>query len=104
MSLVNKTISFNGCNTTMAEEVLVSLDMKAYINGLQYIAPTSSCRKKLSNKADVKEYASFRNLCDALVRIASIVLPQVVFFASSLQQRLPRLTVEHIVLASTMLR
>ena len=102
--VIDDKFHFDGCEIQQENEGNIRMSMMGYIDRLRPIKISrqrSRERDDLGSDAEKKQY---RSLAGALLYLGNGVLPQALLVTSMMQQKLPRLTVQGLVIASDMLK
>lgn len=103
-TIIDAPVKFNGCDIAPHADGSIELSMGTYMRGVEYISLTHDRRRQTHERATEDETACYRAMSGALVWIGCAALPQASLTASLMQQKMPRLTVAHLVEANCMLR
>lgn len=102
--LIDEKLLFNGCEIEQDKDGSITMSMKRYLERLTPINISRSRQKMRIDSATDKEVKQYRSLAATLMFFGNAVLPQASYATSLLQQKLPKLTVENLVMANDVLK
>lgn len=102
--IINEKLHFNGCEIEQDEPGSITMSMIRYLDRLTPFDISRSRQKMRAYYATDKEVKLYRSLVATLMFLGNAVLPQASYATSLLQQKMPKLTFEELVLANNILK
>lgn len=102
--IIGENITFNGGDIRQAHDGSVTLDMDSYVQSICFIKVSPARRKFRKEATTEKEVHDYRTLAGEFLWLVSATLPQASYFASYMQQQIPRLTVAELIEANSILK
>ena len=102
--IIDDMIHFDGCEIRQDEQGNILMSMARYIERLRPIELSRTRRKQRLDAATDRETTQYRSLAATLMFLGNAVLPQASYATSVLQQLIPKIRVEELVVANDMLK
>lgn len=103
-SIVNDVVTFNGCDVKKVRDGVFQMYMESYMQSIEFVEISNSRRKCGRERGTDQENHAYSSLAGEFTWLGSAVMPQASYFASHMQQHLPRLRVEHLIQAYATLK
>ena len=102
--IIDDMIHFDGCEIRQDKQGNILMSMSRYIERLRPIELSRTRHRQRMDAATERETTQYRSLAATLMFLRNAVLPQASYATSVLQQMIPKIRVDDLVIANDMLK